>query len=162
MADNATYRKGKKSQYTAKNVCIVPGGRAGLSRVASIIGEVNTGYQLPDYTAYENLLGVFKRLVPIPQQLSEEDGYKLSMPELRKEIRNRGLSAVVLSQPRNPTGVLIEGEELRELVTMAREMDVSMVLDEFYSWYVHEGELGRAVSSAEYVEDVEEDPIIIM
>lgn len=30
------------SQYTYENVCIVPGGRAGLSRVAAVIGDVYT------------------------------------------------------------------------------------------------------------------------
>jgi hypothetical protein len=39
---NDTYRKGKASQYTYENVCIVPGGRAGLSRVAAVIGDVYT------------------------------------------------------------------------------------------------------------------------
>lgn len=28
------------SQYTYENVCIVPGGRAGLTRVAAVIGDV--------------------------------------------------------------------------------------------------------------------------
>lgn len=37
---NDNYRKGKASQYTFENVCIVPGGRAGLSRVAAVIGDV--------------------------------------------------------------------------------------------------------------------------
>jgi hypothetical protein len=37
---NHTYRQGKESQYTFENVCIVPGGRAGLSRVASVVGDV--------------------------------------------------------------------------------------------------------------------------
>ena len=37
---NHTYRNGKASQYTYENVCIVPGGRAGLSRVAAVIGDV--------------------------------------------------------------------------------------------------------------------------
>ena len=37
---NQQYRQDKISQYTYENVCIVPGGRAGLSRVAAVIGEV--------------------------------------------------------------------------------------------------------------------------
>lgn len=37
---NQQYRQGKLSQYTYENVCIVPGGRAGLSRVAAVIGDV--------------------------------------------------------------------------------------------------------------------------
>ena len=37
---NQQYRQDKLSQYTYENVCIVPGGRAGLSRVAAVIGDV--------------------------------------------------------------------------------------------------------------------------
>ena len=43
---NVTYRQNMPSQYTAENVCIVPGGRAGLTRVAAVIGDVYTGYQV--------------------------------------------------------------------------------------------------------------------
>lgn len=34
---NTEYRQGKESQYTYENVCIVPGGRAGMARVAAVI-----------------------------------------------------------------------------------------------------------------------------
>ena len=44
---NYTYRQGKDSQYTHENVCIVPGGRAGLSRVAAVIGDVYTVSRIP-------------------------------------------------------------------------------------------------------------------
>lgn len=36
---NTTHRQGKTSQYTYENVCIVPGGRAGLIRVAAVIED---------------------------------------------------------------------------------------------------------------------------
>lgn len=42
---NETYRVGKASQYTHENVCIVPGGRAGLSRLAAVVGDVYCAYQ---------------------------------------------------------------------------------------------------------------------
>jgi aspartate/methionine/tyrosine aminotransferase len=45
---NHQYRQGKASQYTTENVCIVPGGRAGLTRVASVIGNVYTSFQIPE------------------------------------------------------------------------------------------------------------------
>ena len=37
---NEQYRQDHISKYTYENVCIVPGGRAGLSRVAAVIGDV--------------------------------------------------------------------------------------------------------------------------
>jgi len=39
---NVTYRQNKPSKYTYENVCIVPGGRSGLSRIAAVIGDVYT------------------------------------------------------------------------------------------------------------------------
>lgn len=44
---NARYRQGKESQYGPENVCICPGGRAALTRIAACVGDVNVGYFLP-------------------------------------------------------------------------------------------------------------------
>src|SRR5580693_2254156 len=57
---NALYRRGMPSQYSAENVCVSGGGRAALTRAAASLGHVNLGHFLPDYTAYEELLDIFK------------------------------------------------------------------------------------------------------
>ncbi|KAH9814321.1 pyridoxal phosphate-dependent transferase [Melampsora americana] len=158
---NQTYRIGKESQYTFENVCIVPGGRAGLTRVASVVGEVYVGYQLPEYTAYDQMLSVFRRLVPIPSALSAEDNYKLHIDTLRENINQMGLSVIFASNPRNPTGQAIEGEELKELVEVGRNGQ-TVVLDEFYSWYNLDGTLGESLSGAKYVENVNKDALVII
>jgi hypothetical protein len=101
---NTTYRQDKSSRYSYRNVCIVPGGRAGLSRVASVIGEVYAAYLIPEYTAYDQMLSVFRRLVPIPASLSAADKYRISVPDLRKLIKTQGIQVLVASNPRNPTG----------------------------------------------------------
>lgn len=41
---NENYRKGKESKYTWENVCIVPGGRAGLIRLAAVLGNAYLGF----------------------------------------------------------------------------------------------------------------------
>lgn len=57
---NENYRKGKPSKYTWENVCIVPGGRAGLIRIAAVLGNAYVGFFIPDYTAYNEMLSLFK------------------------------------------------------------------------------------------------------
>lgn len=52
---NDNYRKGKESQYSWENVCIVPGGRAGLIRIAAVLGNAYLGFFIPDYTAYNEV-----------------------------------------------------------------------------------------------------------
>ncbi|KAH9452558.1 hypothetical protein MJO28_008531 [Puccinia striiformis f. sp. tritici] len=158
---NKTYRKGMQSQYTFENVCIVPGGRSGLTRVASVVGEVYVGYQLPEYTAYDQMLSVFRRLVPIPSALSSEDNYKLHIDKLKENINSMGLSVLFASNPRNPTGQAVEGNELDELVQVSRNGQ-TVVLDEFYSWYNLDGTLGESLSAAKYVEDVNKDALVII
>jgi aspartate/methionine/tyrosine aminotransferase len=161
---NHTYRQGKNSQYTYENVCIVPGGRAGLSRVAAVVSDVYCSYQIPDYTAYDQVLGAFKRLVPVPTVLDPKHKYKLDIEQTKKDIQNQGLAVIIASNPRNPTGQVIVGKDLKELVSLSRE-GTTVILDEFYSWYIypeHERDFGKSISSAEYVEDVNTDSVVII
>jgi aspartate/methionine/tyrosine aminotransferase len=160
---NRLYRKGLPSQYSAENVSICGGGRAALTRAAASLGHVNLGHFLPDYTAYEELLDVFKAFTAIPILLEGERGYAFTADDLRKEIQGRGLSALLMSNPCNPTGKLVQGDELARWVRTAREQECSLLVDEFYSHYVWTARPGQLPieSAARYVEDVNRDPVVI-
>ncbi|MEM7481771.1 MAG: pyridoxal phosphate-dependent aminotransferase [Acidobacteriota bacterium] len=161
---NRLYRRGRKSQYAAENVGISGGGRAALTRTAAALGRVNLGHFLPDYTAYEELLDIFRRVTAIPILLSRERAYEFSPQDLRREVSGRGLSALLLSNPSNPMGKVVCGPELDRWVAVGRELDCTLLLDEFYSHYVwrdHPEEPLPVVSAARYVEDVDRDPVVI-
>ncbi len=157
---NDLYRKGLPSKYTPHNVSLSGGGRVSIMRACAAIGQINLGHFLPDYTAYEELLGVFRRFTPIPILLESERGYDFSLEQLRREILGRGLGALLLSNPCNPTGKVIGGNELESWVATARDLDCSLLLDEFYSHYIWKGD-SELVSAAAYVEDVERDPVVL-
>lgn len=161
---NRLYRRGKKSQYAPENVSISGGGRAALTRVAASLGQVNLGHFLPDYTAYEELLDIFKAFTPIPILLEGERGYDFTAQELERELSGRGLSALLLSNPCNPTGKLLQGEELARWVAACRAHDCALILDEFYSHYLWTTPGGQlpVESAARYVEDVDVDPVVIL
>jgi hypothetical protein len=57
---NVHHRQGKLSKYSWENVCIVPGGRAGLIRIAAVLNNAYLGFFIPDYTAYNEMLSLFK------------------------------------------------------------------------------------------------------
>lgn len=160
---NRLYRRGLGSQYTAENVCVSGGGRAALTRAAASLGHINLGHFLPDYTAYEELLDIFKAFTAIPILLEPERGYSFTVEDLRREILGRGLSALLLSNPCNPTGKLVGGDELAKWVATARELDCTLLIDEFYSHYVYRGRPGAlpVESAARYVEDVNKDPVLL-
>lgn len=160
---NRVFRRGMPSQYTAENVSIASGGRMALTRLAAALGTVNMGHFIPDYTAYEELLSAFRAFIPIPILLDPEDGYRISSKALEKEILGRGLSALLASNPCNPTGQFVQGEELATWCGLGRENRCTMIFDEFYSHYVYDDEsTGRQVSAAAFVEDVETDPVIVV
>jgi aspartate/methionine/tyrosine aminotransferase len=159
---NRLYRKGRGSRYSAENVCVSGGGRAALTRAAASLGTINLGHFLPDYTAYEELLDIFKAFNPIPILLDSDRGYAFSHEDLRREILGRGLSALLASNPCNPTGKLVGSGELDAWVSVARELDCSLLFDEFYSHYIYGSKEALPVeSAARYVEDVDRDPVLL-
>jgi aspartate/methionine/tyrosine aminotransferase len=163
---NALYRQGRRSQYTWENVSIAGGGRVALTRIAAALGNINMGHLLPDYTAYEELLSIFKAFIPIPILLDPDLGYQAPLDMVKKEIQGRGLKAMLLSNPCNPTGQLIDGERLAQWVRLARNYRCSLILDEFYSHYIYNGAVDETaphmVSAAAHVEDVDRDPVILV
>lgn len=157
---NYLYRQNKKSQYTWENVSIAGGGRIALTRVAASLGNINLGHLIPDYTAYEELLSVFHSFVAIPILTDPNNGYRITAERMKEEIIGRGLKALLMSNPCNPTGQLLAGENLRQMIDMAREYQCSFIFDEFYSHYIYQG--NKTISAAEYINDIETDPIVII
>jgi N-succinyldiaminopimelate aminotransferase len=165
---NRLYRRGMRSQYAAENVSVSAGGRTALTRAAAALGPIHLGHFLPDYTAYEELLEIFRLFTPIPILLDGDRGYAFSVDDLVREVLGRGLGAVLLSNPCNPTGKVICGESLAAWVAAARRLEFSLLLDEFYSHYIWTDAapppgpgLPPLVSAAQFVEDVDKDPVVI-
>jgi hypothetical protein len=94
---------GAPSQYSAENVCVSGAGAPSLTRPRQPRAHQPRHF-LPDYTAYEELLDVFKAFTAIPILLDPERGYAFGPIALKKEILGLGLSALLLSNPCNPTG----------------------------------------------------------
>jgi aspartate/methionine/tyrosine aminotransferase len=94
-----------------------------------------------------------------------EQGFVTPADALETAIRERELRAYLISNPCNPTGQLVQGEELERYVAVSRELDCALLLDEFYSHFVYEagGAPGDGpVSAARYVDDVESDPVLVI
>ncbi len=161
---NRLFRKGKSSQYTIDNVCIAPGGRAALTRIGAALNNIRLGYFTPDYTAYEDLLTTFQRIEPVHIELKAENGFKISPTALEDLVVSQKLGALLISNPCNPTGHVIQGPDLAAWVAMSRKRNCTLLMDEFYSHYIfNNGKAGPGpVSSAAFVDDVNTDPVLII
>lgn len=158
---NRLYRAGKSSQYTMENVAIAAGGRLALSRCGATMADIRLGYFTPDYTAYEDLLTTFDHLDPEWIELTADTAFRIDPGELEARVERDGVGALLISNPCNPTGVVIHGEDLDAWVQMSRRRNCTLLMDEFYSHYVYGSAFDGPVSSAAYIEDVNEDPVVI-
>lgn len=166
---NRLFRTGGRSQYGPQHVAIAQGGRLALSRALAGLGDVTVGYQLPDYTAYEDMLGLhLGRITPYPVRTSPKNGFLLTHHQFASAIAEAGLGAFLLSNPGNPTGRTLYPPQLAAMLEVARDADCTLLLDEFYSHFVYaadqEGDWRAGagpISVASAVEDVDRDPVLI-
>lgn len=83
----------------------------------------------------------------IPVPLSEEDGYHIHPDKIAEEIA-RGTGVIITSNPRNPTGLVVQNPELAEIQDICRER-ATLVSDEFYSGYNYTSDCdGSTISAA--------------
>ncbi|KAK5118839.1 hypothetical protein LTR62_000048 [Meristemomyces frigidus] len=158
---NAHHREGKESKYTWENVCIVPGGRAGLIRIAAVLGNAYLGFFIPDYTAYNEMLSLFRNFSAIPIPLSREDKYHIHAEKILEEVK-RGTSVILTSNPRNPTGEVVGNPELAKIQDICRKR-ATLIMDEFYGGYNYTSDCdGTVISAADNVQDVDEDDVLII
>ena len=158
---NRCYRRGKKP-YTAANVGIAQGGRLMLSRVFGAV-QGRMGYQVPDYTAYQDMMDyAASRLEPVLIPTTEENNFSIPATEFAEAAGT--LDSFLISNPCNPTGHVIQGGELASYCETARREGCTLIMDEFYSHFIYEGEQPGSgpVSSAEFVDDPDTDPILVI
>ena len=164
---NDLFRRGMGSKYSAENVAVSGGGRSALTRVAASLGHINLGHFLPDYTAYEELLDVFRLFSPIPILLEPRARLRVLGARIcAARSSGRGLAAILASQPGEPDR---QGDRRRAISPSgsrsARELDCALIFDEFYSHYIWRPDLvaqGAIETAARYVEDVDRDPVVIL
>lgn len=158
---NEHHRQGMESQYTWENVCIVPGGRAGLIRIAAVLGQSYLAFFIPDYTAYNEMLSLFRGFSTIPVPLSREDNYHIHPDKISEEIA-RGTSVILTSNPRNPTGQMMVNPKLAEIQDLCRDR-ATLIMDEFYCGYNYTTNCdGTVISAASNIVDVDKDDVLII
>ena len=91
----------------------------------------------PSYVSYVPCaLMAGGRAVPI--ELEEKDSFRLSAEKLREKITER-TKLLVLPFPNNPTGAIMEEEDLRALLPLIEEHDLFVLTDEIYSELSYRG-----------------------
>ena len=85
----------------------------------------------PSYVSYMPCV-VLADGVPVVIELEEKDQFKLTPEKLLEKITDK-TKILVLPFPNNPTGAIMEKEELEEIAKIVIEKDLFVISDEIYS-----------------------------
>ena len=94
---------------------------------------------------------------PIPT--CPEEGYRYADREKIESLINEHTRAIMVTNPGNPTGVVLSHEEMEMLVDVAHKHDLFLIGDEAYSEFVYGGE--KRQSFGEF-DEREGDNIIVI
>lgn len=123
-----------------EEVVVTPGAKQMI--FIGILACVNKGdevmYPNPGYPIYESLIN-FLGAKPVPLPLKEENNFKLSPSDIVEKITDK-TKMIVLNFPENPTGGVLDRDDLRAIGdAVARRDDLLIVSDEIYSRILYEG-----------------------
>ncbi len=110
----------------------------------------------PSYVSYEPC-AVMAGGKPVIVELKEENEFRLTGEDLLSAVTDR-TKLLVLPFPNNPTGSIMEEEDLAEIARIVREKDIFVISDEIYSELTYGGK--RHVSIAQLPE-MKERTIVI-
>ena len=120
-------------------VVVTPGAKPII--FFTLLALVNEGdeviYPDPGFPTYESVINfVGAKGIPIP--LREEVDFRFHIDDLIDVISER-TRLLILNSPQNPTGGLLQKEELEAIAKLANKHDFYVLSDEIYSHILYEG-----------------------
>lgn len=115
-----------------EDVILVHGGTgANNTVVMTVIDRTDNVISImPNYQQFNSIpksIGAQVRQI----NLKAEAGYKLDLEELRNAV-DADTKAILFTNPNNPTGSLLNLEEMQEIVDIAKSVDAWVICDEMY------------------------------
>ena len=141
----------KYDPYT--EVLVTVGGSEGID--VAVRALVAPGDEVlivePSFVCYEpivRLAGGVPKIIPT----KEENDFRLTPEELISHIAPK-TKALVLPYPGNPTGAIMEREDLEKLAEVLRKTDIMVISDEIYSELTYTGKPHVSIASLEGMQE---------
>ncbi len=99
----------------------------------------------PSYVAYKPTIAL-QHGVPVVVTTKEENGFRLTAEELEGAITPK-TKALILPYPNNPTGAIMEREDLEKLVPVICAHDLLVISDEVYAELTYGGKNHCSIAS---------------
>lgn len=99
----------------------------------------------PYWVSYTDIV-LLMDATPIVIPTSEEQGFKMSVQQLKSAITSR-TKAIILNSPCNPTGSTYTSEELRALADVLLTKKILIIADDIYEKFVYDGTVFTSIAS---------------
>ncbi len=99
----------------------------------------------PCYVSYEPCT-ILAGGVPVPINLKEENEFRLKPEELEAAITDK-TKILIMPFPNNPTGAVMEKEDLEPIVELVKQYDLFVLTDEIYGELTYTGEGHVSIAS---------------
>lgn len=109
----------------------------------------------PCYVSYKPC-AILANAKPVTVNLKSENNFKITASELKNVITDK-TKAIILSFPNNPTGAIMEKNDLEEIAKVIKEKNIYVISDEIYAELTYNG---KHHSIAE-IEGMKERTIVI-
>ena len=137
-------------QVPPEEVIVVPGGKPIIffTMLALIEEGDEVIYPNPGFPIYESMID-FLGARPVPIHLREERAFRFDVNELTEKITPR-TKLIILNSPQNPTGGVLEENDVRDVAHIIGERDIMVLSDEIYSRLIFAGEHFSILSIPEF------------
>lgn len=134
-------------EYTRDEVITCAGSKQGLYNLAMVLFDKRDEVIIPApyWVTYPEQVRLADA-TPVFAPTREEEGFRLKRSDIERVLTRR-TRAMILNSPCNPTGAVIDTEELTEIAELAVEKDFYLVSDEAYETLTYDGVKHVSVAS---------------
>ena len=143
-----------------KDVLITTGGSEALLLTCLSILDPYTEVIIPEpyypnYTTFVHAAGGVIRALPT----NPWEGYRYAKRERIESLITKNTRAIMITNPGNPTGVVLDEEEMRMIADIAKEHNLFLICDEVYREFCYDDKFG--VPTMARYRDIDENLVII-
>ncbi len=109
----------------------------------------------PNYTTFVHAAGGVIRALPT----NPWEGYRYANRDRIESLITPNTRAIMITNPGNPTGVVLDQEEMRMIADIAKEHNLFLICDEVYREFCYDDKFG--VPTMAHFRDIDENLIII-
>ncbi|MBQ8579506.1 MAG: pyridoxal phosphate-dependent aminotransferase [Oscillospiraceae bacterium] len=109
----------------------------------------------PNYTTFVHAAGGVIRALPT----EPSEGYRYAFRDRLESLITKNTRAIMVTNPGNPTGVVLDKEEMRMIADVAKKHDLFLISDEVYREFCYDDRFG--IPTMGCFDDIDENLVII-